>query len=114
MEWQGRKKGRRAVSLRMDSAKKHIQLREAEGGNLLRTVDVSMLDQEGSVMVALANDGKGSMLMLTVPREYDVVSRALSFVFKGAGCCGSPCSLYSRMYDIVSYPVICIQGSRML
>lgn len=69
----GHKQGSRAVSVTLDESKKRIAL--TEDGKIVRVIDLSMLDaSQHAVRVSLSADASMTMIMVSVPKDYDLVS----------------------------------------
>jgi len=73
VEWVGRKQGKRAALLTMDVAKKRITLQENR--TLLRIIDLARVERGQTVLIALSSDDKPAMMLIRVPKDYDLVSR---------------------------------------
>lgn len=75
-EWVSRKEGERDVMVKLDQTKNFISL-QSPSGKPLRTIDLNpiMKNAKGD-RVALINsmDKKATLLCVSVPKEYDLVS----------------------------------------
>lgn len=73
-EWVGKKEGNRPVRVIFDAPKKMI-LVQTDRGKPLRTIDLSMMSSRGmnSVEVGLSADNNLRMMVVKVPKEYDLV-----------------------------------------
>jgi len=75
LEWMGKKEGQRSVSLVLNSAKKQVLIKDSS--KLLRTLDVPLLDKGGSVGNVLSADRNMRMMIIQVPKEYDLVRETI-------------------------------------
>lgn len=74
-EWVGQKNGYRTVFIKLNAAKKAFTI-FSKNRQVLRTIDLTLLCSEeglGSVNITLSNNKKDRMLMLRIPKEYDLV-----------------------------------------
>jgi hypothetical protein len=71
VEWIGHKQGTRAVALMMDVRKKRITLHENR--LLVRVIDLSNVGSDQAVHTILSADVNMKMILLRVPKDYDLV-----------------------------------------
>ena len=81
-EWVGKKEGERSVRIKFDKSKKTI-LVQTSGGKPLRTIDLSILaaastsSENKTVDVIISADRNLRLLLIRVPKEYDLVKKPI-------------------------------------
>ena len=76
-EWLGEKEGEQNVIVEMNVKKMLIEVK-LNGNELVRSIDMTHVQGSGQVEIHLSADAHLRMVLVKVPKEYDLVSRSSS------------------------------------